>query len=84
MLPATHFQVFGDISGVQAMELFLPTCLLMLGNQIDVSEVLLREEREGCDAGDVCGWIIGTVILETMIVAIAVVGSALYPDGRGA
>src|ERR1700678_1019911 len=29
-LPATHFQVFGDISPTQAVELFLPTCLLML------------------------------------------------------
>jgi SSS family solute:Na+ symporter len=33
VLPATHFEWFGDLSGVQAMELFLPTCLLMLGNQ---------------------------------------------------
>src|SRR6202012_4281592 len=28
------------------------------------------------------GWIIGTVILETVIVAIALVGSALYPTGE--
>ena len=32
-LPATHFQVLGDDSFIQAMELFLPSCLLMLGNQ---------------------------------------------------
>jgi solute:Na+ symporter, SSS family len=30
----------------------------------------------------VVGWIIGTVILESVIVAIAVVGSALYPTGE--
>ncbi len=28
------------------------------------------------------GWIIGTVILETVIVAIAVTGSALFPTGE--
>src|ERR1700685_1221906 len=32
-LPATHFQVLGDFSLVQAFELSLPTMLLMLGNQ---------------------------------------------------
>src|SRR6195952_1550586 len=31
-LPATHFQVLGDFTPIQALELFLPTCLLMLGN----------------------------------------------------
>src|SRR6202789_3801366 len=29
-LPATHFQVLGDLSFIQAMELFVPTCLLLL------------------------------------------------------
>src|ERR1017187_5366423 len=29
VLPATHFQIFGDLTPIQAMELFLPTCLLM-------------------------------------------------------
>ena len=33
VLPATHFEWFGDLSSVQALELFLPTCLLMLWNQ---------------------------------------------------
>src|ERR1700729_4385509 len=32
-LPATHFQVLGDFNLAQALELFLPTMLLMLGNQ---------------------------------------------------
>src|SRR5258708_13429088 len=32
-LPPTHFQVFGDFKPIRALELFLPTCLLMLGNQ---------------------------------------------------
>src|SRR5580700_4543114 len=32
-LPPSHFQVFGDFTFIRALELFLPTCLLMLGNQ---------------------------------------------------
>src|SRR6202030_78201 len=32
-LPATHFQVLGDLSFVQGLELLVPTGLLMLGNQ---------------------------------------------------
>src|SRR6201986_43968 len=32
-LPPTHFQVLGDFKLIQALELFLPTMLLMLGNQ---------------------------------------------------
>jgi SSS family solute:Na+ symporter len=81
VLPATHFQWFGDLSGVQAMELFLPTCLLMLGNQSMYQKFFsAKTEKDATRA--VSGWLVGTVILETIIVAIAVVGSALYQTGE--
>jgi SSS family solute:Na+ symporter/sodium/proline symporter len=80
-LPATHFEWFGDLSGVQAMELFLPTCLLMLGNQSMYQKFFSAKSEKDATRATV-GWIIGTVILETVIVAIAVVGSALYPTGE--
>jgi SSS family solute:Na+ symporter/sodium/proline symporter len=80
-LPVTHFQTFGDISGVQAVELFLPTCLLMLGNQSMYQKFFsAKSQRDASRA--VVGWIIGTVILETAIVALAVTGSALFPTGE--
>jgi SSS family solute:Na+ symporter/sodium/proline symporter len=80
-LPATHFQTFGDISGVQAVELFLPTCLLMLGNQSMYQKFFsAKSQRDASRA--VVGWIIGTVILETAIAALAVTGSALFPKGE--
>lgn len=80
-LPATHFQVLGDLSGIQALELLLPTCLLMLGNQSMYQKFFsAKSERDARNA--VIGWIIGTVILETVIVAIAVTGSALFPTGE--
>ncbi len=80
-LPATHFQVLGDLSGIQALELFLPTCLLMLGNQSMYQKFFsAKSERDARNA--VVGWIFGTVILETVIVALAVVGSALFRTGE--
>jgi SSS family solute:Na+ symporter/sodium/proline symporter len=81
VLPATHFEWFGDLSGVQAMELFLPTCLLMLGNQSMYQKFFSAKSEKDATRATV-GWIIGTVVLETVIVAIAVVGSALYRTGE--
>ncbi len=81
VLPATHFQVLGDLSGWQAAELLLPTCLLMLGNQSMYQKFFsARSARDARNA--VVGWIIGTVILETVIVSIAVIGSAMFRTGE--
>jgi SSS family solute:Na+ symporter/sodium/proline symporter len=80
-LPATHFQVFGDFTLLRAGELFLPTCLLMLGNQSMYQKFFsARTEKDATRA--VVGWFIGIVILETVIVALAVVGSALFATGE--
>jgi SSS family solute:Na+ symporter/sodium/proline symporter len=80
-LPATHFQAFGNLSPVQCLELFLPTCLLLLGNQSMYQKFFsAKSEKDATRA--VIGWIIGTVILETVIVAIAVTGSVLFPTGE--
>jgi SSS family solute:Na+ symporter/sodium/proline symporter len=64
-----------------AMELFLPTCLLMLGNQSMYQKFFsAKSEKDATRA--VIGWIIGTVILESVIVALAVAGSAIFPTGE--
>lgn len=81
ILPATHFQWLGDLSPVNALELFLPTCLLMLGNQSMYQKFFsARSERDASRA--VVGWVVGTLVLESVIVAIAVVGSALFRGGE--
>jgi len=80
-LPHSHFQVFGELSPIQCLELFLPTCLLLLGNQSMYQKFFAaKSEKDATRA--VIGWIIGTVILETVIVAIAVTGSVLFPSGE--
>ncbi|HEY8998588.1 MAG TPA: sodium:solute symporter family protein [Edaphobacter sp.] len=81
VLPASHFTMFDDLSFVQCLELFLPTCLLLMGNQSMYQKFFsAKSERDARVA--VVGWIIGTVILESVIVAIAVTGSALFPTGE--
>ena len=80
-LPATHFQILGDFTPLKAAELFLPTCLLMLGNQSMYQKFFsAKSEKDASRA--VVGWFVGIVILESVIVAIAVAGSALYPTGE--
>jgi solute:Na+ symporter, SSS family len=80
-LPATHFQFFGDLSVIQAIELFFPTCLLLLGNQ-SMYQKFFSAKSEKAATRAVVGWLIGTVILETVIVVIAIVGSVLFPSGE--
>ena len=80
-LPATHFQILGDFSPIQAAELFLPTCLLMLGNQSMYQKFFSAKSSKDATRA-VIGWFIGIVILESVIVALAVVGSALFPTGE--
>ncbi|HEV3038359.1 MAG TPA: sodium:solute symporter family protein [Candidatus Angelobacter sp.] len=76
-LPASHFQILGPFTFFKAMEYFLPVFLLMLGNQAMYQKFFsARSERDAKVA--VFGWIAGTVILETVIIAIAVFGSALF------
>ncbi|HSL23431.1 MAG TPA: sodium:solute symporter family protein [Vicinamibacterales bacterium] len=88
-LPESHFTLFGEFgvrNGInqgagagltRALEYFLPTFLLMLGNQSMYQKFFsAKTERDARVA--VAGWFVGTGILETLIVAIAVFGSAMY------
>ncbi|MES2391561.1 MAG: sodium:solute symporter family protein [Acidobacteriota bacterium] len=97
VLPATHFQLFGDLHPISsytmthadgttdrvqsALAIFLPTCLLMLGNQSMYQKFFSAKTEKDATRATI-GWIVGTVILETVIVAVAVVGSALFRTGE--
>jgi solute:Na+ symporter, SSS family len=80
-LPETHFQVLGNLSFVRAMEFMVPTMLLMLGNQVMYQKFFSAKTEKDARIS-VIGWILGTLLLETLIVAIAVFGSALYQTGE--
>ncbi len=76
-LPADRFQLLGHLTFARAMEFFLPTFLLMLGNQ-SMYQKFFSAKSERAARNAVWGWLVGTLILETLIVAIAVCGSALF------
>ena len=93
-LPPEYFQVLGnyrlDSNGVQqsagmgvirGLEFLVPVLLLMLGNQVMYQKFFsARSEKDARIS--VVGWILGTVLLETLIVAIAIFGRALFPTGE--
>jgi solute:Na+ symporter, SSS family len=82
-LPETHFEILGNLTLMHALEFLVPTMLLMLGNQVMYQKFFsAKTERDARIS--VVGWILGTVLLETLIVAIAVIGSALYQTGEAA
>ena len=80
-LPPSHFQILGNLTLVRALEFLVPTLLLMLGNQV-MYQKFFSAKSENAARVSVIGWILGTLLLETLIVAIAVFGSALYPTGE--
>jgi len=76
-LPENHFTVLGPLRWYQALNFFLPVLFLILGNQAMYQKFFsARSERDAKIA--VGGWIIGTLLLETVIVVLAVAGSAIF------
>ncbi|MEP7365473.1 MAG: sodium:solute symporter family protein [Acidobacteriota bacterium] len=74
-LPPDHFTLFGTMAPRDAFGLLLPTMLLLIGNQGMYQKFFsARSERDAKLA--VYGWIIGTLILETALISLAVFGSA--------
>jgi SSS family solute:Na+ symporter len=76
-LPASHFTLLGDGGLSKAAGTLLPTMLLLIGNQGMYQKFFsARSERDARIA--VGGWIVGTVILETLLVTLAVIGSSKF------
>jgi len=77
VLPPSHFQVLGNLTLPQALNYMIPTTLLLIGNQGMYQKFFsARSERDAKFA--VYGWIVGTLILETLLIAFAVIGSSLF------
>ena len=93
-LPPEYFQVLGNfrvgqdgqlqsvgMGIVRGLEFLVPTMLLMLGNQVMYQKFFSAKTEKDARIS-VIGWILGTLVLEALIVAIAVFGRALYPTGE--
>jgi len=94
VLPPQYFQPLGNyrmsaqghlqpvgMGLIRALEFLVPTMLLMLGNQVMYQKFFSAKTEKDARIS-VVGWILGTLLLETLIVAIAVFGRALYPTGE--
>jgi solute:Na+ symporter, SSS family len=70
--------IFGAMSPVQAVALFLPTMCLLLGEANMYQKFFsARDERAARLA--VAGWIAGTIVVESMIVGLGLLGSVEIP-----
>jgi len=76
-LPGSHFTVLGPLSFHQALALMLPGMLLLIGNQGMYQKFFsARSERDASRA--VAGWIAGTLLLETLLISLGVIGSSQF------
>lgn len=76
-LPASHFKPLGTMRLGEALGYFFPTFTLMVGNQSSYQKFFAaRSERDA--RLSVVGWIVGTMVLETVIVALAMVGGVIF------
>jgi SSS family solute:Na+ symporter len=67
--------LFGSMSPAEALALFLPTMFLLLG-EANMYQKFFSAKDERAARLAVVGWIAGTILVETLIVAIGVFGSA--------
>jgi SSS family solute:Na+ symporter len=70
--------VFGTISPLDALALFLPTMFLLLG-EANMYQKFFSAKNERAARLAVVGWIVGTVIVETLIDSVGVLGSVVIP-----
>jgi solute:Na+ symporter, SSS family len=80
-LPDSHFTVLGNYSLSGAIGLALPTMLLLVGNQ-GMYQKFFSARSESDARKSVVGWIVGTVLLESLLVAVAVIASARLKTDR--
>jgi SSS family solute:Na+ symporter/sodium/proline symporter len=74
-----QLQVFGELHWWRdALALFLPTMLLLMG-EANMYQKFFSARDEGAARRAVVGWIAGTIVLETLIVAVGAFGSISLP-----
>ncbi|MCG3119007.1 MAG: High-affinity proline transporter PutP [bacterium] len=87
-LPPDHFAVLGQHGGLWAAGVFFPTFFLLLGESSMYQKFFAAKDEHSARRA-VIGMIIGVVFIESMLCALAVIGSAKYftlapfagPDG---
>jgi SSS family solute:Na+ symporter/sodium/proline symporter len=76
-LPGDHFAVFGANDWIWAAGVFFPTFFLLMGEGSMYQKFFAaKDEKEARKA--VLGMIVGVVVIETLLCALAVIGSSKY------
>jgi SSS family solute:Na+ symporter len=79
ILPASHFQVFasdfGKYPALKALAYFLSTLMLLMGVQSMYQKFYAAQSPRDAKRA-VAIWIVGTILVETIVIAIAVYASA--------
>jgi len=76
-LPATHFSLFGSAGVAAALGLFFPTFFLLLGESSIYQKFMSAASAKAARRA-VIGMIIGVVVVETVLVAVAVFGAGVF------
>ncbi len=76
-LPVDHFAVFGKSGWVWAAGVFFPTFFLLLGESSMYQKFFAAKDERAARRA-VIGMIIGVVFIESMLCALAVIGSTKY------
>lgn len=78
-LPETHFSVLGEMTLLEALGYSLPAMLLLLGESGMYQRFFSAKDERTARRATV-GWLIGTIIVEALIVFLAVIGSAIFKE----
>jgi SSS family solute:Na+ symporter/sodium/proline symporter len=78
-LRADQVAFFGTLDPIaDAGAIFLPTMLLLMG-EANMYQKFFSAKDEGAARRAVAGWIVGTIVVEVLIVAVGVFGSVVVP-----
>jgi len=81
-VPAEQWQIFGTMSSTKAFAYLLPTMFLLLGDA-NIYQRFLSARDEQAAKRSVAGWIGGTIVIETLIVFLAFLGTQLESNLEG-
>tara|TARA_B000000460_G_scaffold103888_1_gene72772 strand:- start:427 stop:1845 length:1419 start_codon:yes stop_codon:yes gene_type:complete len=77
-LQPEHVALFGALSPQAALAIFFPTLFLLLGDA-NMYQKFFSAKSERAARLAVIGWIVGTIVVETLIVSVGVLGSVVVP-----
>jgi SSS family solute:Na+ symporter/sodium/proline symporter len=73
-----HLTLFGALTPLDAFALFLPTLFLLLG-EANMYQKFFSAKSEQAARLAVIGWIVGTILVETLIDSVGILGSVVLP-----